>query len=353
MEKHFINQCKQKNIVVFTKYFGYNYTGATITTHELINEWKKYFNKITVITRNLGEYDIENITIKKCSDNKEMLREALKLHTDENIFYTDDHTGFLLGTKGIEYHHTYHASWPEARFVNKSYFIKSFGFIPLYKKTIKNAKSVIAVSYYSKNFIKKLNKKVTIIRNGIGLSRIKNKLSNDNLYVNNNDKLKCIMIGNIDSNKYSLAKLLFDKIVNLNINICIDIYGKSLDSNLVKELSRYEFVNIKGFQKDIDLKQYDLMLSTSKFENLSIGVCEAIESHIPVVAFDIGGLSEVVLNGENGFLIETYNVDEMAKIIKFISKEKDIFDFSKNTLELFDWELAGQMYAKEFIVRRI
>ena len=52
-------------LIVVTKYFGYNFTGATLSTHELIKEWSKYFKNITIVTRNIGRYDIDNINIIK------------------------------------------------------------------------------------------------------------------------------------------------------------------------------------------------------------------------------------------------------------------------------------------------
>lgn len=353
MNEKFLDKARKLNLVVFTKYFGYNFTGATITTHELVNEWKKYFNNITIITKNVGEYDIEDIDIIKCKTLKEMLNVAINFSENENnIFYSDDHIGFVLGLKGIKYHHTYHASWPDAKYVNTTYFFKSFGFIPLYKLTLKLSKSVIAVSYYSRNFVKKINPRVVVIRNGIGLNRIKKV--NDEVEKNKyNKKMKCIMIGNIDSNKYLLAKQLFKKINKQNINIDIDIYGKPIDENLSQEIEKFSFVTTKGFRKDIDLSKYDLMISTSKFENLSIAVCEAIDEKVPVVSFDVGGLNEVILNGENGFLIKKYDIDDMLNILKIISQDRDIFDFDVNSLELFKWELAAKMYVKEFILRRI
>lgn len=353
MNNQLLKKAKKLNLVIFTKYFGFNFTGATITTHELINEWTKYFKSITIITKNVGKYDIKNIDIIKCDTLREMSNIACDFNKkNDTIFYSDDHIGFILGLKGIKYYHTYHASWPEAKYVNKTYFLKSFGFIPLYKLTLKFAESVIAVSYYSRSFVKKINPKVTVIRNGIGLNRIKN--SNTDIEINHkSEKLKCIMIGNIDSNKYSLAKDLFEKIYKEDLQINIDIYGKMIYSKLNDEINKYSFVNLKGFKKDINISQYDLMISTSKFENLSIAICESIDKKIPVIAFDVGGLNEVILNGENGFLIEKYDIQKMVGILKIILQDKYDFSFDVNTLELFDWNLSAKMYVKEFILRRI
>ena len=350
-DEKILKYSREKDLIVFTKYFGYNFTGATITTHELVNEWKHYFRSITVITRNIGKYQIEGINIIKARNIRESIQYAKELNTVDKIFYTDDHTASILSLFKIPYYHTYHASWPKAKYVDFKYFIKSFGFIPLYKRSIKHAKSVITVSYYSRNFTQTINKNTVVIRNGIGLDRIKNikKFKDDD----KKSIFKIIMIGNIDKNKYIKALYLFNEIKRNNLDVEIDVYGKIINSKLAEKISKYEFVKLKGFRKDINLNEYDLFISTSKFENLSISVCEAINLKLPVIAFDIGGLNEVIINGENGFLIEKYNTLKMYKFISLIKENPNIFTYSIDSLDKFKWNLSAKLYVKEFIYRRV
>lgn len=346
-----------KEIIVVTKYFGYNFTGATLTTHELVKKWRSKVEKITILTKNVGYYNIENINIIKCNSSIEIIKKLIEYRKNSNrklIIYSDDHIGFIIRLAGLEYHHTYHANWPEARSVDLSHFIKSFGFIPMYKNTIKGAKSVIAVSHYSKKFLKKYNTRTTVIRNGIGIdTNVYEKSEKQYKTLYNDEELKIVMIGNIDKRKYILAEKLFQKLKTSDLKISVDIYGNNLDEELFLELSKYEFVSMKGFKKNIKIENYDLFISTSKMENLSISICEALEKHIPVISFDVGGLAEVIINGKNGFLIDEYNVDYFFKIIEFIKKERYKFEFKENILAEFNWTDSANRYLDEFEFRRL
>ena len=47
----------------------------------------------------------------------------------------------------------------------------------------------------------------------------------------------------------------------------------------------------------------DLLVSTSAWEGLPLVVIEALEQGLPVVAYDVGGLREQVVEGRNGHLV--------------------------------------------------
>ena len=48
----------------------------------------------------------------------------------------------------------------------------------------------------------------------------------------------------------------------------------------------------------------DLYLNTSVHEGIPMSILEAMAYSLPVVAPDVGGISEVVSNSEDGYLIE-------------------------------------------------
>ena len=59
----------------------------------------------------------------------------------------------------------------------------------------------------------------------------------------------------------------------------------------------------------------DAALSTSAWENLPHSVVEALAVGTPVVATAVGGVPEVVRNGENGLLVPAGDVDSIAGAI--------------------------------------
>jgi L-malate glycosyltransferase len=57
----------------------------------------------------------------------------------------------------------------------------------------------------------------------------------------------------------------------------------------------------------------DLMLLPSRSESFGLVALEAMAAGVPVVATRVGGLPEVVVDGETGFLCEVGDVDGMAE----------------------------------------
>ncbi len=332
-----------EEIVVFTKNYGTNFTGATLATVELSYRWAQAGVKVVVICKNLGTYkENDKISIKKFDSYKSMLGEIKLVKYKKSIFYSDDHFAFLIKMARRTYIHTYHATWPEARNENISYFIKSFGFIPLYKTAIKNSAIEVAVSErYRKSFINKLNSKNTVIRNGMGAHKATN--------INNKsrDTFKIIMIGNVDERKYKQAIELFKLIDKSKLKVKIDIYGRTIDKNLLDKLISYNFVEFKGFCKNIEISNYDLYISSSTNENLSIAACEAIKNHVGVICFNVGAMDEIIKEGDNGFLIlKGDNIAFFDKIKKVISGYK--FEFNDTRINDFDWDVSAKSYLEIF-----
>lgn len=331
-------------IVILTKYFGKNYTGATVATHTLIHKWLE-FNKVEsviVITKNILEYD-HHEKLHLIEYDKRHLKDLIEYYkSDHTIFYSDDHLGYLFG-KRIKYIHTYHGNWPDARKLNIEYFLKSFYFIPCYKKTIKRAGMVVNVSKYMESFTKKINNKSCIIRNGAGNCKITSLSEKDKK--NNN----CIMIGNIDKRKYGKLIDLLNKLNKMGRNIQIDIFGNISDLKLAEKLKTFNNVKINGFVefKKIPIENYKLMIFTSTIENLPISIVEVLKKGIPVISFKIGGIPEVI-NPCCGQTFEISDISKMAQAIRDSCDGKIKYSMVNEELKQFDWDVAAKQYIKLF-----
>lgn len=94
--------------------------------------------------------------------------------------------------------------------------------------------------------------------------------------------------------------------------------------SLVKELELEELFILTGFQDDV-YKFYptiDIFFLPSLYEGLPIVLLEAMAFKKAVVSMNVGSISEVVINGETGFLVEN-------EVREFINKMK-IFKDNKN-----------------------
>ena len=70
-------------------------------------------------------------------------------------------------------------------------------------------------------------------------------------------------------------------------------------------------VVITGFRSDISrlLAAMDIFVMTSLWEGLSRSLAEAMYARLPIIATNVGGTSDVIQNGETGWLIKVNSVD--------------------------------------------
>lgn len=328
-------------LVILTKNYGYNFTGATMATQQFVKRWSQTFSEVVIYTLHEGErFKQDNIRIKTFSQMPFLVATLWKAENqqDDTIYYSDDHFGFLLGMLGKKYFHTYHGNWPDAAQISFAFRLKSFYFLPLYYITLKNAAYIINVSYYMKKFTDTINQKSTVIRNGMDFKIVEQGMQK---YPNS-----CLMVGNVDKRKYKYCLDLAQVLKKHKSNIKIDIYGKILDHEVAEQLKKFSNIRLMGMVRNVPYQSYDAFLNLSVIENLSISVCEAIANHVPVICFDVGGLGEVVKNGGTGYVIPDKNIEDVYSAIIDIKKNPIAVDDS--VLKDFNWDWSADKYLKLF-----
>lgn len=77
----------------------------------------------------------------------------------------------------------------------------------------------------------------------------------------------------------------------------------------------------------------DVFLMTSEKESFGLAALEAMACEVPVISTNAGGLPEVNIHGETGFLSDVGNVDEMAQnAITILSNDEVLSRFRVNAL---------------------
>ena len=86
---------------------------------------------------------------------------------------------------------------------------------------------------------------------------------------------------------------------------------------LIQDLHLESVVKLMGWRKDVPelLRVFEVFILTSLWEGLPRVLVEAKLAGLPVVAYDVDGVSEVIQNGESGFLVAPGNQESMAKRI--------------------------------------
>ena len=109
----------------------------------------------------------------------------------------------------------------------------------------------------------------------------------------------------------------------------------SIVSKLVDQLKIGEHVLFLGKQDNLEeLYSFsDLMLLLSEKESFGLVALEALACGVPCIGTNVGGIPEVILDGENGYVCELGNINEIAgKGIHLLSNENLHSSFHKMVL---------------------
>ena len=152
------------------------------------------------------------------------------------------------------------------------------------------------------------------------------------------------------------------------ITSILDIVDKNSKSKinvlLLGNVGKIEFpvwenisIHFTGYINQDKMKDYysaaDLYILPTQSDNLPLTVIESIACGTPVVAFDVGGISEIVEKNINGLLITPFDVEELSKNILELLHDKELLkNMSKNgrdiAVELFTVEDMAEKYFSIF-----
>ena len=127
---------------------------------------------------------------------------------------------------------------------------------------------------------------------------------------------------------------------------------KKMAENLCKKLNIESKVNFLGDTNEVEknLCHSDLFLLPSRTESFGLAALEAMASKVPVVSSNAGGLSEINIHGETGFLANPDDINSMTSYsIKIINDKKVLNDFKDRAFKnakLYDINSVVPMYEK-------
>ena len=198
---------------------------------------------------------------------------------------------------------------------------------PFYKPavtfSINNSDAVTSVSQSLKDDTLRLfniKKEIEVVPNFIDTKKYENLYSNceRELIASNNEKI-ITHISNIRKVKRVDDVIeIFDRIQKeLPAKLVIVGDGPEKESleNLCKKKGIDEKVLFVGNSHEVDkiLCFSDLFILPSEHESFGLVALEAMVCGVPVISSNAGGLPEVNIHGESGYLSNVGNVDEMAK----------------------------------------
>jgi len=120
-----------------------------------------------------------------------------------------------------------------------------------------------------------------------------------------------------------------------------------------KEVNRSDLpANVYFLGNILDARRYlplaDLLMLPSNYEGMPMVILEALSCGIPVVASDVGGVSEVVKNGETGYAVKN-NPEDFAAAIQEILKPSVYAGYSSRAYAIYQREFTADKMVRGYL----
>jgi len=136
----------------------------------------------------------------------------------------------------------------------------------------------------------------------------------------------------------SLAILLSQSLPNVYLIIVGNGPDEILIKQTAKRLGLMNNILFVPFTRNVVsvLQIINILITPSLFkEGIPNVILEAFAMNIPVIASNIGGIPEVVVNGETGYLVDPGNADQIAKsIVKLWENPGNFFSMGRKARDL-------------------
>jgi len=159
------------------------------------------------------------------------------------------------------------------------------------------------------------------------------KLKKYNLEKNDKIKIFFSVFGNSDDKRKGLDLLIrsLNKIDSKKFELLI-----ASKKNLKEKVNfKIKYLNYIHSEKELS-KIYnlsDIVVLSSRLDNLPNVALEAQSCGKPIVAYDVGGMSDIITDGKNGYLIRPFKTSVYAlKLNKLINNKQIRTKFSMNAL---------------------
>jgi glycosyltransferase involved in cell wall biosynthesis len=210
----------------------------------------------------------------------------------------------------------------------------------------------------STNFLKKIIQsnypfcKINVIRFGKNYSNIR---KNSKIY----SKESQITVGFLSTlQPHKGAHILIDAFNKIQQdNISLKIYGhyfdqeeyyRSLQKSAYKKkiqfCNAYKYEDFQKIFDDLDI----VVVPSIWWENSPLVLLRSLAHNVPVIVSDLEGMTEIIKDGENGFVFEVGDAESLANVLKKIGQDPSILNTIKNNIispprieeEAFEYELV-------------
>ena len=224
-------------------------------------------------------------------------------------------------------------------------------------------KIICTSSYLKKEYLKLLpeeKEKIIKIYNGVELPTLQAdslRKSIRNSFGMNDDSILLGMVARFAKikNQEFLIEAISDLIKTCEKSFKLLIIGDGPEREHLllktRELAIDDYVIIKenNFSINNYYEAFDIFVNCSLFESCSLAILEAMSHALPVIASDVGGNGEIVLNDKTGFLFPLNNKKEFVEKLKMLLYDQKLRtkfgnNGRDNIIEKFDIQNTVQEY---------
>ncbi len=148
--------------------------------------------------------------------------------------------------------------------------------------------------------------------------------------INNLNSINLVCVGRVAKIKNHRLLLSALKEACETVDVCLTIVGDGPEFDEIisysNELKINDKIDFMGFRTDIDdiLKNMDICIVTSDYEGISIAILEAMSLGMPVIASNVGGNPETVIDNKTGILFGKGDKNDLVKAIIRMASNKSL-----------------------------
>ncbi|NBL65273.1 glycosyltransferase [Flavobacterium sp. NST-5] len=221
------------------------------------------------------------------------------------------------------------------------------------KYNYKNISAVICVSKKVKNEFSQIlspknHRKLEVIYDGISVSRIKepNYKLKDFLKIEQSKFIIGNIANHVKAKDLPTLILAMNELINIkNIRNVHLIQLGSINPKITPEITalieQYQLQNnisLVGFLENASsfISEFELYVMSSEREGFPLTIYESFYKKTPVVSTAAGGIPEILIDGENGFLTEVKDYKSLAEKINQLIFNEDLKNkFAQKAYDLF------------------
>ncbi|MBX4259979.1 glycosyltransferase [Clostridium estertheticum] len=324
-------------------------------------KWVKYFSKIYkeihIISMREADYEYESNVyvhvLRSSSTNKLgyflLIKDVKKLvkYINPDILHSHYATSYGLYGRMCNFHPFVISVWGSDVY---EFPKKNKAKELLLKYILKGADKVCSTSHNMADETKKYYKKEIIITPfGVDIDKFKCNipiLNSNNITIGVIKGLEKIYGLNYLIEGFALLLRKYRGTKELRLLIVGDGTLRIKLEALVNKLDINSNVTFAGQIDNEKVPEYinmmDIVCLPSLSESFGVSAVEACACGRPIIATEVGGLKEIIINNYNGFVIKQKNSEDIElKLMKIIENEEQMKEFSKNArklvLEKYNW----------------